>query len=253
MKISFNTINYTSPIKTFFKTNVTSPVFKSQETCDVFIRSCENTKKVEEKQTTESQIPKYLYHLTNSENYKKIVETGKLLPSEDLIDGVYMFDMEDFQTNWRNTKNATKTHTLAESLIEQALKREEGLVLLRIPTESIDTNNMVIRPEDDVNYFIRSEHFKDLMAEYKNKGGILKNKNALPTDIANGFSVDKASFYKEQNRPVEYIYKGSMNIEDLGIKKIFELPNINYKTIWGYGIKQYKELFDNLNSATENN
>ncbi len=253
MKINFTTINYNPPIKTLFRTNAKYSAFKSQEIGDVFIRSSEKPKNIEESKQKSSTLPKYLYHLTNSTNYKKIMETGFLLPSEDLIDGVYLFDMEDFQYNWKNTKNATDTHTLAEALIEQALKREKGLVLLRIPTEFLDKDNFVIRPEDDVNKFIRSDYFKDLMAEYRNKGGILKNKEALPDDMRNGFPVCEASKYKNQNRPIEYIYKGKINIKDSCIKKIFELKDINYKTIWGYGIKHYTDLFESINSAAENN
>lgn len=253
MKINFTTINYNSPIKTLFRTNVKYPAFKSQEIGDVFIRSSEKPRQIEEPKQESSTLPKYLYHLTNSTNYERIMETGFLLPSEDLIDGVYLFDMEDFQSNWRNTKNATGTHTLAEALVEQAIKRENGLVLLRIPTEFIDTDNIVIRPEDDVNKFIRSDYFKDLMAEYRNKGGILKNKKALPDDMRNGFPISEASNYKKQNRPLEYVYKGKIDIKDSGIKKIFELKDINYKTIWGYGIKHYKDLFESMNSAAENN
>lgn len=251
MKINFNTIYYSFPVKTLFRTNVKYPSFKSQEIGDVFVRSSEKPKKIEESKQESSTLPKYLYHLTNSTNYEKIMETGFLLPSEDLIDGVYLFDMEDFQSNWRYTKNATDKNTLAESLIEQALKRENGLVLLRIPTEFLDTDNIVIRPEDDVNKFIKSDYFKDLMAEYRNKGGILKNKEALPDDMKNGFPVSEASNYKKQNRPLEYIYKGKINIKDSGIKKIFELKDINYKTILVYSSEHYKDLYENMNSAAE--
>ncbi|HIS89138.1 TPA: hypothetical protein IAA87_06930 [Candidatus Avigastranaerophilus faecigallinarum] len=252
MKINFNTIYYCFPVKTLFRTNVKYPAFKSQEIGDVFVRSSEKPKKIEDAKQESSTLPKYLYHLTNSTNYEKIMETGFLLPSEDLIDGVYLFDMEDFQSNWRNTKNATDNNTLAESLIEQALKRENGLVLLRIPTEFLDTDNIVIRPEDDVNKFIKSDYFKDLIAKYRNKGGILKNKEALPDNMKKGFSVREASNYKKHNKPVEYIYKGKINIKDLGIKKIFELKDINYKTILGYSSEHYKDLYENMNSAAEN-
>ena len=123
MRINFNTIHYNVPAKTLYRTNVKYSAFKSQEIGDVFVRSSEKPKKIEEPQKESLTLPKYLYHLTNSTNYERIMKTGFLMPSEDLIDGVYLFDMEDFQSNWRNTKNATGTRTLAESLVEQAIKR----------------------------------------------------------------------------------------------------------------------------------
>ena len=139
MKINFTTINYNSPIKTLFRTNVKYPAFKSQEIGDVFIRSSEKPRQIEEPKQESSTLPKYLYHLTNSTNYERIKETGFLLPSEDLIDGVYLFDMEDFQVNWTNCSSNENLPSLAKSLLKQAIKYDNDLVLIKI-----STNNAVI-------------------------------------------------------------------------------------------------------------
>ena len=77
MKVNFNTFNFISPLKTFQKTNVSVPTFKSQPVNDVFIR----TVPLEDKKETKQLLPKYLYHLTNKKCHNAIIRSGKIKPS----------------------------------------------------------------------------------------------------------------------------------------------------------------------------
>ena len=174
------------------------------------------------------------------------MQTGKINLSKDVIDGVFMFDMTDFQTNWRNTKNVSKTGSLAQSLLEQALKNEKGLVLLKIPTSSLDPMKVVVRPEDEVTEFIRSEHFSNLYTTYAEQGGIFNNKWALPKDLVEGHSPVKSKDYTDNGRAVEYVYQGNIDIEEVPVEKVLELPEMSKKTLWGYGIKHYADLFETI-------
>lgn len=221
--------------------------FKAQQLeSDVFVRTTNKPNSVSEADERKAALPEYLYHLTNRPCYEKIMQTGKINLSKDVIDGVFMFDMTDFQTNWRNTKNVSKTGSLAQSLLEQALKNEKGLVLLKIPTSSLDPMKVVVRPEDEVTEFIRSEHFSNLYTTYAEQGGIFNNKWALPKDLVEGHSPIKSKDYTDNGRAVEYVYQGNIDIEEVPVEKVLELPEMSKKTLWGYGIKHYADLFETI-------
>ncbi len=226
---------------------VSSPAFKSQQPqTDVFIKSSEPSCEISEVEKRRSALPEYLYHLTNRDCYEKIKESGQIKLSKDIIDGVFMFDMQDFQTNWRNSKNVSNTGTMARSLLEQALKNKKGLVLLKIPTKDLDPMKIAIRPEDEVITFIQSEHFRNLCTAYAEKGGIFNNKWELPKDLVNGHSPVKAKEYIDNGRAIEYVYQGNIDIEDVGVENVLELPEIGRTTLWGYGIQHYNDLFETI-------
>lgn len=248
MKVNFNVYNCISNIKTFKRVNVSVPTFKSQLSSDIFVR----TTQIDDKKENKSILPKYLYHLTNQKCYKAIMRSGKIKPSKDTIDGVYMFDMKDFQNNWRTNSNYHKSRVLAEDLIDQAIKRENGLVLLRIPTENLNIENFTIRPQDELNSYLRGEHFTSLKQKYRNYDEVLKHKDELPDYIREGYNPQNAREFCDNGRAIEYIYRDSIDIDKNNVQMIYELPDVNYKTFLGYGIKHFAELFDNLKNASEN-
>ena len=247
MKVNFNIFNFISPIKTFQRPNVNVPSFKSQPVNDVFIR----TVQVENKKDEKPLLPKYLYHLTNSKCYNAIMNSGEIRPSKDTIDGVYMFDMKDFQKNWRTNSNHHKSRVLAEDLVFQAIKKEEGLVLMRIPTEKLNPNNFVIRPQDELNAYLNGEEYGELKTKYKSFHKILKHREEFPDYIKDGYSVRTAPQFYEEGRAIEYIHKGSVAVDKNNVEKIFELPNVSKTTFQNYGLLDYSTLFDTLDLASK--
>ena len=247
MKVNFNTFNFISSVKTFKRQNTNVTTFRSQLTTDVFIK----TTNIEAKKEAKETLPQYLYHLTNKKCYNAIIRSGEIRPSKDTIDGVYMFDMKDFQDNWRTNPNYHKSRVLAEDLVAQAIKKETGLVLIQIPTEELNPDNFTIRPQDELNSYLRGEHFSSLKTKYKNFNEVLKHKDELPDYIKEGYPTAKANEFYEQGRAVEYIYKGAIDLTQNKAKLVFELPSASYKTFYGYSIKDYNNLFDGFKKATE--
>lgn len=248
MKVNFNSFNFISSIKTVQKLKVSTPTFRSNLTSDVFIR----TTNLDDKKESIPILPKYLYHLTNKKCYVAIMRSGEIRPSKDTIDGVYMFDMKDFQKNWRTNPNYHKSRVLAEDLVSQAMKKESGLVLMRIPTENLNPNNFVIRPQDELNSYLHSEHFTSLKVKYRAYDEVLKHKEEFPDYIKDGYSLDKSGEFYDEGRAVEYIYKGSIDLNKNNAKMIFEIPHVSYKTFSGYSIREYKDLFDTFKTESEN-
>lgn len=218
-----------------------TPIFRAKELSnDVFIRTTK-TPELSEYQERKNSLPKYLYHFTNKSSYEKIIETGEIKLSKDVIDGIFMFDMKDFQTNWRNTPS--KNSTLAKDLFEQALKSENGLILLKIPTENLDPMKIAIRPEDEVTEFLRSDHFRNLAMVYAEKGGIFNNKWELPKDLVEGHSPVEAKSYTDNNRAVEYIFQGNIDLSEVPIEKVLEIPEINIKNLKKSSEEELSDLF----------
>ncbi len=247
MKVNFNTFNFISPTKTFFKQNTCVPTTKFRAINDEFVRTC----KVDEKVESKPALPKYLYHLTNSKCYNAIMRSGEIRPSKDTIDGVYMFDMKDFQKNWRTNPNHHKSRVLAEDLIAQAIKKEEGLVLMRIPTEKLNPNNFVIRPQDELNAYLNGDEYKELKRKYKTFGEVLKHRQEFPDYIKNGYPLSDAIIFYDTARAVEYIHKGPVDIDKNKVKKIFELPDVSKDTFKDYDLADYNALFDSLDLASK--
>ena len=247
MKVNFNTFNYISNIKTFKRGNVSLPACKSQPANDIFIR----TVQIEDKKQDKQVLPEYLYHLTNQKCYKSIMRSGKIKPSRDTIDGVYMFDMKDFQNNWRTNLNYQGSRTLAEDLINQAIKKEKGLVLLRIPTKKLDPDNFAIRPQDELEAYLKSDDFNNLQDKYGGFYGTLEHREKLPDYIRNGYTPQKAQEFFEEGRAIEYIHKGAIDVGANDVQKIYELPDVNQETFLDYGMQHFTDLFDNLNDASE--
>lgn len=226
--ISINQIFSPCAIKKF----ASVPSFKSRElSTDVFVKTVKAPEKVSEDDKVKTALPKYLYHLTNQESYQKIVDSGKMKISKDIIDGVFMFDIDDFKTNWKNSKVASDNENLAKSLLEQAIKSGKGLVLLKIPTENLESKKFAIRPQDDVIAFLNSNHFRNLAMAYAESGGIFNNKWLLPKDLVEGYSPTETKTFTDNGRAIEYVYQDDIDLENAGVEKILELPNVDIRTI----------------------
>jgi len=204
-------INFSPTFKqTTYKT-AKAPAFKAQMRGDIFISS--------QKQTA---IPEFLYHLTNSINYEAIKKSGQLRLSKDIIDGVFLFDMKDFQTNWRNTKLKNKPKTLAHELVSQALKGGDSLVLLQVPTRNLDAKKFAIRPQDDVLDFVLSDAYRNLEMVFAEKGGLLNNKQELPRKLVKGLKPEEAPKFFQKGRPVEFVYKDNIDFSRANVRKVLE-------------------------------
>lgn len=244
--ININQINFSKPVLK----NTAFPAFKSQLSTDVFVKETDKTGKVAEKSQSKQTLPKYLYHLTSENNYKKIMQSGQINMSKDIMDGVYLFDMDDFQKNWITSPNYNNTGTMAQALLEHTLKFEKGLVLLKIPTACLDEDKFAIRPEDEVVEFVNSQHFRNLATVYAEKGGILNNKWELPKYMVEGYSPSDAKKFAQEGRAIEYIYKGNIDISKAGVEKALEFPMLTRNIIWGFGKNDFAKLYDSFHKST---
>lgn len=151
--------------------------------------------------TGKPDIPRYLYHMTTKQNYESILKSGKIHTSPDCgmsnLDGVFMFDMQNFSKRWANTVIQTPN---AEANLGTALFCKNicnfedvtnglDIVLLKIPTKGMDISKLKVRPQ------------------------------SANTGILNGDSALYKSIYTRRKNAIEYIYEQNIdvsNIENIG-------------------------------------
>ena len=104
------------------------------------------------KESNPKKTPRFLYHLTTKENYANMLQTGEINPSSDKLCGqnIFMFDMINFFKRW--TKQF-EGGALAKSIDKMLLckmvgKKDTSIVLLRIPTKSMNIEKLCIRSQD---------------------------------------------------------------------------------------------------------
>lgn len=161
MNVSFGIINNSLNAAPFLK-KPAGPTFCGGLSKDAFVKSAEKVVKSGiDIEKLKEVIPEYLYHLTNNKAYESIQKEGILKVSKDMIDGVFMFDLNDFMKNW--TKPCGKSQiNISTDIMKQAIKSGEGLVLLKIPTKKLNPKKFVIRLEDEVLDFVGSKHYNNL-------------------------------------------------------------------------------------------
>lgn len=95
------------------------------------------------------KVSKYLYHLTNAENYKKIQESDMLKTTKDgcfgKLDGNFMIELKNFLKNWRCNRDWASRGNLGYLLLKQASKGKSDLVMLRIHASKLDYYSLKIR------------------------------------------------------------------------------------------------------------
>lgn len=94
-------------------------------------------------------IPRFLYHLTTKANYESIMQSGFLKTSRDRAfgKGIFTTELTNFFKRWRRNPD-WGAENLQSKLLEQAAKGSSELVILKIPTESLNIDNLKIRSQN---------------------------------------------------------------------------------------------------------
>ena len=243
MKVNFNILHTSFP-KVLRNNKTNFLIFGNSLQSDVFVRENEGCSEAENIDEHQIQVPEYLYHLTNRTNFEHIKETGKIKPSEDIIDGVFMFDMNDFNENWKSHSYDKTTPSVAASLLLQAITSDNELVLIQIPTKNLNLKKIRIRPQDDVCEFIKSPKYRNLCLVHAESGGAFKHKSDFPRDLVKGYDVLKAKDFFNQGRPIEYIYQGSIKVEPEIIENVTRIPNVTSDCIRKAKTDELATIFD---------
>ena len=184
------------------------------------------------------KIPRYLYHITPSQNIGAIKTEGLSTTEDDLFgEGIFLFDIANFLKFWnKNNKNMN----YAEQLLKYIGRNNTDVSLLRVNTENLDKTDIVIRNQETL--FEVNNKYSDINNIYDayNKKEI---SDSLMDEISIGLPAVVANQFDRKKLPIEYIYdKGisPLNIRLLG-RTNFDYQKINIKKIFGNLLKNTKE------------
>ncbi|MBS6552528.1 MAG: hypothetical protein KH321_01155 [Clostridium sp.] len=226
------------------------------------------------KNLTSIEMPEYLYHITSESNMKLIQSTNTLKRStNEQLQGVYLFDKQNFLSNYTNVKSAGKQYDLCSSLLQHANagnKNSTNLVLIKILTESLLKNgNLRFRRQEDFFYYqdmviklqkdLKQKFSLRLLSDDKNRAQfekyVLDNKilskaqldkfmKDMKDAIHYGYTMDKLGQF-EKNSAVEFIFNKDISPDVIkGIKcRKFDLKNYMNLSPSNIDLQKLKDVF----------
>ena len=177
------------------------------------------------------KIPRYIYHFTNEHAYKSMCNDGfiKATTKDSFIKdkAVFLIELENFCKNWGFNKSWDQfSEPLQESLLMLAsyfttpslIESKNKLVILKIPTDKLDSEKLFIRSEN--------KFFEQILSVKKDTTDLHPN---IKQNLEGNTPATKSKLYKNRKEAIEYIYKGDIPIENAEqIGQILDINTLNY-------------------------
>ena len=173
------------------------------------------------------KIPRFLYHLTNEENYRFMLNEGKIRIDKNYhsLQGVYMIELSNFLKRW-GISSDWNGDNLRRKLLQQASNTHNSkIVLLKIPTANINKEKLVVRSQ---NSFFRVLYNGLSIKDLKPGKTTRKSPDVVFRHTLFGDPAINAKSYKQRKEAIEYIYPDEILISD--VQKIGE-AEINPKNV----------------------
>lgn len=184
------------------------------------------------------KIPANFYHITTLKNYLKMGVSNKMKTSLDGcfgshsgLKGVFMTDMQNYVSNWRHSKD-WKGH-LGLTLLQHAAKKENRLVCIRIPANTLSQEDIVVRSQNRLFKFIN-------------------NRQGSENHAIHGTKLKYAKDIIPDNEAVEFIYTKNIPWDELELVGMADarelakrLPNNASQDMWT--LETLKEFFKGKN------
>ncbi len=260
-------------------------ILKSKKTTKKFTNVfCKYTLKINKnlscninlKTGAKGSVPRYIYHLTNRENYLGMLKTGQISTSRDdfIGQGIFMFDLGNFFRHWwKGIKGILKNdrHFYQSNLIDHCLKDSLELVILRIPTNVLEHENLRIRSqnrlfstlsgdkkelldfilEDSKKMNYKKDNIADMILCSINRYFDKLGRQGSHDHIYEGSSVYESKLFKQRKEAIEYVYKEPIpiqNVEKIGEVNMEEVMDGKYSSIY-----PIKKIFEALLYGTPEN
>lgn len=190
------------------------------------------------------KIPRFIYHITSKDNYKKILQSGclKLSESDNYSGtGIFMIELENFFKHWKNFQ--VKNQSIMKSLLGQTAHDTKDIVILKIPTAKLDSKKLFIRDQKTFFRWCKPELepevkaiYEDLVSKAKDttaygfikftqlcelekqarKMWYEKFASALTKFHMEGKTpATESNLFKQRKTPIEYIYREQIPIQDI--------------------------------------
>lgn len=177
------------------------------------------------------KIPRFIYHLTNAHAYDSMLKDGgiKATTKDYYIKekAVFFIELDNFCKNWGFSKSwKAFPEPLQESLLMLAayfktpspIQGENKLVILKIPTDKLDSNKLFVRSEN--------RFFEQILADKNDTNGLHFD---LKQNLEGNVPASKSKLYKNRKEALEYIYKDDIPIEKVeSIGQILDINTLDY-------------------------
>lgn len=194
------------------------------------------------------KIPRFIYHMTCKSNYESMLNDGVIKTTSDHTcgSGIFTTELSNLFKRWKKPKVWCGT-SLQEQLIEQVAKEGEAVVMIKIPTEKLNHDLLIVRSQDVLLNWVTSDSFdvvfNSVSAEVKSmpkekfgwtdkllkilkKHLIQSGRPYWARHITEGAPAKDSHLYKQRKEAIEYIYRGEIPIsvtEKIGEVNIEEL------------------------------
>lgn len=178
--------------------------------------------------------PRYIYHMTTKSNYENMLKDGfiKVNDTEMAGDGICTAELSNLFKFWGKNKDYGFID-LRHELINHIKKTiDSNIVMLRIPTSSLDTGKLILRSQNRT-FRATNPNEHDILNEIVQQG-VRNNPNKPCNGIASalddyftkiiearksphiyqGAPANQANMYNQRKEAVEYIYKDNIPIEN---------------------------------------
>ena len=174
--------------------------------------------------------------MTTARNYESMLRDGCIKTSPDAFigKGVFTTELTNFFKRWRVDKS-WQNESLQESLLQQVSKGFDDIVILKIPTKSLDSEKLVVRSQNKLCGMISRREFapldKDIDVKFplrKDVKGWLSSlrsylkrnmetfeKPEIVEHLTSGANAGRAKHFTRKKEAIEYIYLDNIPIKDV--------------------------------------
>ena len=208
MKIAINSKTFATLTSKIAKKVANSMPHPKQieQTADCFISNANKIGK--------HKIPRYIYHLTTQENYEKMKNIGFIIPKTskgDSIEGVFATELTNLLRNWSSLKIGEQS--LINKLLSMQKQRSDNLVMLKIPTNKLNAEDLYIRSQN--NFFLATISIFEVEGKNEQHFIELAKKLGLLDDYTGKLNLESILKHLEDKKipreEIAKIYKTALN------------------------------------------
>ena len=213
------------------------------------------------------KVPRYIYHFTDGCSYESMLKDGFIKTGYDDIfgKGIFMAELTNLFRSWGVDK-IWGNNLLLDSLLRQTSKDRHKIVVLRIPTDKLNHNDLKIRSQnkffkwftssradkayyelhDYAKHFQLSEleNWREIKTSFLNKYINKTEPKEIARHLIKGDDAKFSHLYKQRKEAIEYIYKNDISMSD--VQKVGEMnfSRVSENIKKGFIKNTFEELFE---------
>lgn len=165
------------------------------------------------------KVPRYMYHLTTEGAYEQMLKDGCIKPAQtmDSASSTFLFDLKNFTRFWRKTKNVAeqpRTTLLNEVAVKLGYQKTGNIVMLKIPTSTLDARKLRIRRQK----LVRCGHgnAEQNMKNFNDPHRLSKTLEGLKYSFE-GENIANIPLYNQRKDAIEFITPDSIPMSNVSL------------------------------------